>query len=51
MGKSAKNEYSPDYVSLPGDTLAETINSLGMTQVELSKRMGRPIKTINEIIA
>jgi addiction module HigA family antidote len=40
-------EYHPDYVSSPGETLLETI---GMSQAELAKRMGRPIKTINEII-
>lgn len=50
MGKSAKNEYHPDYVSHPGKTLLETINSLGMSQTELAERTGRPSKTINEII-
>lgn len=45
-----KNEYLPDYVSLPGETLLETIEAIGMTQTELARRMGRPKKTINEII-
>lgn len=40
----------PDYVSPPGDTLIETLEALNMTQVELAERMGRPKKTINEII-
>jgi addiction module HigA family antidote len=31
-------------------TLLETIQSLGLSQVELAKRTGRPLKTINEII-
>lgn len=35
----------------PGKTLAETLETLGMTQVELAERMGRPLKTVNEIIA
>ena len=39
-----------DYAIPPGETLLESIDSLGMTQAELSRRMGRPLKTINEII-
>ena len=42
--------FNPDYASPPGDMLAETIEYLGITQTELARRMGRPIKTINEII-
>lgn len=37
-------------ISPPGDTLAETIAELGFNQSELASRMGRPQKTINEII-
>lgn len=43
-------EYSPTKISHAGVTLKETLRSIGMTQSELAKRMGRPIKTINEII-
>ncbi len=50
MGKTLQNEYQPDYVSSPGETLLETLETIGMSQVELAKRMGRPVKTINEII-
>jgi len=50
MVNSLQNEYQPDSVSAPGETLAETLDTLGMSQTELAKRMGRPIKTINEII-
>lgn len=35
---------------LPGETLIELLEEKGMTQLELAKRMGRPDKTINEII-
>lgn len=42
--------FKTDYASPPGDTLAETIEAMGLTQTELARRMGRPIKTINEII-
>ncbi len=50
MTNVLKNEYHPDYVSPPGETLLETLEAIGMSQTELAKRMGRPIKTINEII-
>ncbi len=33
-----------------GDTLLETLETIEMSQAELAKRMGRPVKTINEII-
>ncbi|NTU68215.1 MAG: HigA family addiction module antidote protein [Chlorobiaceae bacterium] len=39
-----------EVISCPGDTLAEQLDASGMTQVELAGRMGRPKKTINEII-
>lgn len=42
--------YFPDFVTPPGDTLAELLEERGMTQSELSQRLGRPIKTINEIV-
>lgn len=50
MISSPQNEYYPDSVSAPGETLSETLSSLGMSQTELARRMGRPVKTINEII-
>ena len=37
-------------ISPPGDTLAEIIELKGISQVDLALRMGRPLKTINEII-
>jgi len=42
--------YDPDYAVAPGETLLETIESLGLSQVELARRMGRPLKTINQIV-
>src|SRR6266446_1491421 len=50
MTNVLQNEYQPDYVSSPGETLLETLDTIGMSQAELAKRMGRPVKTINEII-
>jgi len=35
-----KDEYNPDYVSPPGDTLKETLETIGMTPEELAARMG-----------
>jgi HTH-type transcriptional regulator/antitoxin HigA len=42
--------FRPNYAVPPGETLKETIVSLGMTSAELARRTGRPKKTINEII-
>lgn len=50
MAEQIKNQYEPDEVSPPGDTLQETLDALNMSQAELAERMGRPKKTINEII-
>jgi len=45
-----ENQYVPDSVSPPGETLAELLEERGITQAQLSKQMGRPRKTINEIL-
>jgi len=50
MINKIKNQYNPDVVSAPGETLLEILQTVGMTQSDLAKRMGRPIKTVNEII-
>jgi addiction module HigA family antidote len=44
------NQYNPNYVSPPGQTLLETLDTIRMTQAELAKRTGKTVKTINEII-
>ena len=44
------NEYAPDYVSHPGETLSDVLEERGMSQVELARRMGRPSKTVSEIV-
>lgn len=43
--EAARNLLSP-----PGDTLAETLEFEGISQTDLARRMGRPEKTISEII-
>jgi HTH-type transcriptional regulator/antitoxin HigA len=50
MSNIVQNQYNPDYVSPPGETLAEILEDREMSQAELADRMGRPKKTINEII-
>ena len=50
MANTPQNEYQPDYSYPPGETLLETLEAIGMSQAELAKRMGRPTKTINEIV-
>jgi HTH-type transcriptional regulator/antitoxin HigA len=50
MGKQIENEYMPDAVSLPGETLLDAIEELGMSQAELALRTGKTAKAINEII-
>lgn len=50
MSNAIQNQYTPDYVSPPGETLQEILEERGMSQAELAERTGRPKKTINEII-
>ncbi|MBW8009688.1 MAG: HigA family addiction module antidote protein [Chloroflexi bacterium] len=50
MDSNNYNQYLPNSVSPPGDTLLETLETIGMSQAELARRTGRPNKTINEII-
>jgi HTH-type transcriptional regulator / antitoxin HigA len=50
MNSTVQNQYTPDYVSPPGETLEEILEEKGMSQVELAERTGRPKKTISEII-
>ncbi len=42
--------YQPTSVTPPGATLTDLLEERGMSQVELARRMGRPEKTISEII-
>ncbi|MDQ2731429.1 MAG: helix-turn-helix domain-containing protein [Armatimonadota bacterium] len=44
------NEYRPDEVSAPGETLEEILEERQMTQTELAQRLGLAHKTVNEII-
>jgi len=50
MTEVTATAYSPSEVSPPGETLRELLEERGIPQAELALRMGRPRKTISEII-
>jgi HTH-type transcriptional regulator / antitoxin HigA len=50
MADHASIPYVPQDRTPPGDTLAETLEALGMTQSDLADRVGLSRKTINQII-
>lgn len=50
MAEKTINQYEPESVSPPGETLMETLEMHGMNQAELAKRTGRPPQAINEIV-
>jgi HTH-type transcriptional regulator/antitoxin HigA len=42
--------YQPDHAIPPGDSLRQTLNSMGMTQSDLAMRSGLSLKHVNQII-
>jgi addiction module HigA family antidote len=50
MGAELSTSFSPDYAVAPGQQLATVLATKGMSQAELAVRIGRPQKTINEIV-
>ncbi len=50
MTEAKTSGFNPNYAVPPGSILEEWLEEHGMTQSALAARMGRPIKTINEII-
>jgi len=50
MTEASLTEYLPSEVSPPGETLREILDERGISQADLALRMGRPRKTISEII-
>lgn len=44
------NEYQPDYVSPPGDTLLEILEERQISRPGLAKVLGFPLFLLNEII-
>ena len=50
MIEAADRQYRPDYAIPPGETVRETLEALGMTQAELSRRSGLSAKHVNQIL-
>ncbi|MDD3562292.1 MAG: HigA family addiction module antitoxin [Candidatus Cloacimonetes bacterium] len=50
MSKSKRYEFKPNYAVLPGDSLREAIEYLGMSQVEFAQRMGITEQTLVRIL-
>lgn len=42
--------WRPEWAVPPGEILMEALEERGMSQSELARRMGRPFKTINQIV-
>jgi HTH-type transcriptional regulator/antitoxin HigA len=50
MTNTAENRYAPDFISPPGETLAEILKERKITRIKFAQRMGLPKKTINQLI-
>ena len=48
--ETTKNQYIPQVVFHPGETLAEKLKEMGMGPKEFAVRTGKPEKTISEIL-
>lgn len=47
---TTRTEFAPDFISPPGETIQDLLDEKSMSQAELAERMGRPVKTVNEIV-
>ena len=47
---STRNEYAPDYVSPPGETLKEALDEHGMTQVDFAQCIGMSRKHLKQML-
>lgn len=45
-----QRDWIPDWAVAPGEILQESLEERGISQTDLAHRMGRPVKTINEIV-
>ena len=50
MKATKKYGFDPDYAIPPGETLKELMESLEMSQKELSKRTGLTVQSLSRII-
>jgi plasmid maintenance system antidote protein VapI len=51
MAKADENEYNPNFVSPPGDTIEGELEAREMTPAELALQMDCPLKTVTELLA
>jgi HTH-type transcriptional regulator/antitoxin HigA len=47
---SPERAFQPDYVSPPGDTVADLLEQAGMTQTDLAQRLGVSLKHTNQVV-
>jgi addiction module HigA family antidote len=50
MAVNSQSGWQPDWTVAPGEILLEALQDREMTQSELAQRLGRPLKTVNEIV-
>jgi len=50
MVRKNRIKFNPNYAVHPGETLLETIDAMGISQMQLAERTGKTTKAINEII-
>lgn len=51
MARTITNEFHPDLVPPPGDTIRDSLTALGMKQAEFAKRMGLSEKHVVDLMA
>jgi HTH-type transcriptional regulator / antitoxin HigA len=47
---SEKNQFNPDWVSRPGDTIADVLDERSYSQIEFAQRMGYTAKEANDLL-
>jgi HTH-type transcriptional regulator/antitoxin HigA len=50
MTNTIENKYAPDFVSPPGETIADILRERVISRQVFANRMGLPKKTINQLI-
>jgi HTH-type transcriptional regulator/antitoxin HigA len=49
VDSSFENEYRPEEVSLPGETVAEVLKECGLSQIDLAERSGLSVERLEAI--
>ena len=42
--------FNPDWVSSPGETIADLLEQRGWTRAELARRIGDPLKFVDQLV-